>query len=204
MKMNEVLNTSIHSLSHQLRYAGMHAGHRENVAEHSFYVAVIADWIVSDLCIDNVDADKVMRMAIYHDVEEAYTGDIVTPVKYRSNSLRDEWDKLSLQLLEEGLEHDFRLTPAFSARIQDTHVQYESEKMITVEGQIVKFADMLQSFIYLVRELKGGNQHAHTVLTEVVSNMHALFDPHELWRSYLMELDSIANRLRDSQNKFLE
>ena len=74
--------------------------------------------------------------------------------------------------------------------------------MITTEGQIVKFADMLQSFVYLVRELKGGNQHALQVLMEVVMNMHTLFDPHERWRSYLSELDSVVDRMRNSQLQF--
>ena len=190
--MRDILHTTIHSLNHHLRYAGMHTGHRESVAEHSFFVALIADWIVADMAWEGVDAAKVMRMAIYHDVEEAYTGDLVTPIKYRSASLLEEWVRMSGELLEEGLRTDFAHTPAVGARVQGVHAEYEREKMNTVEGRIVKFADILQSVVYLLREIKAGNQHTHGVMRNVLNTMHTLFDPFPEWSSYLFQVDMLT------------
>lgn len=192
VNMRDILNTTIHSLNHHLRYAGMRAGHRENVAEHSFFVALIADWLVADMGREDVDPAKVMRMALYHDIEEAYTGDLVTPIKYRSASLLEEWERLSSEMLEEGLRSDFPHAPSVEARVRDVHAEYEREKMATAEGRVVKFADMLQSVVYLLREMKAGNQHIHGVLSNVLCNLHSLFDHLPEWSAYLAQVDMLA------------
>lgn len=191
--MRDILHTTIHSLSHHSRYAGMRAGHRESVAEHSFFVALIADWLVADMGREDVDAAKVMRMALYHDVEEAYSGDIVTPVKYHSPTLLTQWEQLSSELLDKGLRADFARAPAVGARAWSAHTEYEREKMVTTEGQVVKFADMLQSVVYLLREIEAGNQHACGVLRSVVRNMHDLFGCLSgEWSTYLGEVRALA------------
>jgi putative hydrolase of HD superfamily len=46
----------------------------ESIAEHSFGVAVLALWLVQ--ARPELDADKVLRMALLHDLGEVYAGDI--------------------------------------------------------------------------------------------------------------------------------
>ena len=47
----------------------------ESIAEHSFGVAVLALWLAQ--AQPELDADKVVRMALLHDLGEVYAGDIV-------------------------------------------------------------------------------------------------------------------------------
>lgn len=46
----------------------------ESVADHSFNTAIIS-MVLSDL--NNLDTEKILRMALLHDVAEAITGDLV-------------------------------------------------------------------------------------------------------------------------------
>ena len=48
----------------------------ESVAEHSFGVAVLALWLV-DAYYPELDAGKVLRMALLHDIGEIYAGDLI-------------------------------------------------------------------------------------------------------------------------------
>lgn len=60
----------------------------ESVAEHSFRVGVLAMVLAGRL---NVDKEKLMKMALLHDLGELVTGDIVT----------ERWDIIDVQKREE-------------------------------------------------------------------------------------------------------
>jgi putative hydrolase of HD superfamily len=47
----------------------------ESVAEHTFGVALLA-WFLVDAHLPTVDRDKVLRMALIHDLGEIYAGDL--------------------------------------------------------------------------------------------------------------------------------
>lgn len=80
----------------------------ENVASHSYRVALIA-WVLAK--IENVDSDKVVKMALLHDLEEARTGDLDMVMKRylgnkREKAFRDilknsNFEKEALDLLSE-------------------------------------------------------------------------------------------------------
>jgi 5'-deoxynucleotidase YfbR-like HD superfamily hydrolase len=63
-------------MSDVIRYAGNKVLNKENLAEHSYYVAVLADNIAEDIIhkfrID-IDRYKVIKYALYHDIEEIFT-----------------------------------------------------------------------------------------------------------------------------------
>ena len=48
----------------------------ESIAEHSFGVAMLALWLAH--ARPELDADKVVRMALLHDLGEVYAGDIIS------------------------------------------------------------------------------------------------------------------------------
>ena len=48
----------------------------ESVAEHSLGVAILALWL-SQACFPELDANKVVWMALFHDFGEIYTGDLI-------------------------------------------------------------------------------------------------------------------------------
>ena len=70
---------------------------KENLAEHSYYVSVLADSLAEDFEFRfglKLDRYKVLKYALYHDIEEIFTGDIVSPVKYKSDELRVKFEEV--------------------------------------------------------------------------------------------------------------
>ena len=84
-------------MSDVIRYSGTKVLNKENLAEHSYYVSVLADGIAEDIeqKFDiSIDRYKVLKYALYHDIEEIFTGDLVTPVKYKSQDLRIKFEEV--------------------------------------------------------------------------------------------------------------
>jgi len=197
--MENIISTTLHTLVYHTRYSGAHVIHKENVAEHSYYVTLLADIIAHD--IENkftltkpLNRLKIMQMALYHDTEEAYTGDLITPVKNKSPELKREWDKLSSIMMKEGLIHDFPGQHHIVKYIVHIHHVYEEGKYSALENQIVKFADGLQSVVYLLREIGFGNKHIVSILHNVMHGMKKLYGEHEYLKQYMVQLEGLVQK----------
>jgi len=193
--VQQALSTTLHTMVYHMRYSGAHVIHKENVAEHSYYVTLLADLFARDITEKysiSLDHLKILQMALYHDTEEAYTGDLITPVKNKSQELKKEWDKMCLMMMKEGLHHDF---PGFSHIIQhisNIHETYEEGKNSVIENQIVKFADGVQSIVYLLREIGFGNKHVYPILRNIMNSIHMRFDNHKFLENYVKELENVV------------
>ena len=196
MFIKNLINTTLHSMTEHMRYSGAHVINKENVAEHSYYVTLLADMIAEDILQKNptisINKLKVLQMALYHDTEEAFTGDLITPVKNKSKELKKEWDKLSFQMMREGLEQDFPEQQHIYKYIISIHEEYEKYKYEDLENQIVKFADGLQSIIYLLREKAYGNTHVLPILTNVISSLQKIFAHNTIFSYYLSSLEEFT------------
>lgn len=193
--MQNLVESSLHRLGTQMRYSGARVVQRENVAEHSFYVALLADLLAHDIETSNgvnIDRHSVLQMALYHDAEEAFTGDLITPVKNKSPNLRKEWDKLSEQMLKEGLTLDFPGHAHLTNYVLSVHSHYEEGKDTKLENQVVKFADGLQSIIYLLREVGFGNRHVLPILENVMESMSKRFSSHAILGNYMLDLTQVV------------
>ena len=67
----------------------------ESVAEHSFSVAVLALWL-GQAYYPHLDLDRVMRMALLHDIGEVYAGDII-PSDQVSEAEKHQLERASLE-----------------------------------------------------------------------------------------------------------
>lgn len=197
--MENIISTTLHTLVYHTRYSGAHVIHKENVAEHSYYVTLLADILAHD--IENtfdlekpLNRLKIMQMALYHDTEEAYTGDLITPVKNKSPELKKEWDKLSSIMMKEGLLHDFPGQHHIVKYIVHIHHVYEEGKYSALENQIVKFADGLQSVVYLLREIGFGNKHIVSILHNVMKGMTNMFGDHAYLKQYMVQLRQLVDK----------
>lgn len=103
----------------------------ESVAEHSFGNAILCLMLLSRY--PDLDALRVLKLALVHDLGEAYVGDI-TP--------HDNVDKAEKTRLEtDAVEKIFRKLPGGDALIEDWH-EYEAQQ--TAEARFVKQIDRLE------------------------------------------------------------
>ena len=137
------------------RWALMRNTRSENICEHSHEVAVIAHalaLITNRHYGGNVDAQKCVMLAVYHDVPEILTGDMPTPVKYYNPAIREAYrqveqsacDKL-IEMLPSDLQEEYDAL----IRPQDT----DSEEM-----RLVKAADKISALIKCIEETSQGNR----------------------------------------------
>jgi len=70
------------------RHSWTAGGRRESVAEHTFRTALFAYFIKDEF--PEVDADKVIKMCLIHDLGEAFTGDIPSFDKTAKDEEREE------------------------------------------------------------------------------------------------------------------
>lgn len=128
---------------------------KENIAEHSLDVAMIAHALatISNIYFDGkVDAERVAVIAMYHDTIEIITGDMPTPIKYHAKAIKDAYKDIektaALQLIE-GLPKE--LKPVY----MDIMLPAEEEEELHT---FVKAADKLSAYIKCIEEKRMGNK----------------------------------------------
>lgn len=123
-------------LSYMIRYNNEIHIHNENVAEHSFYVAVYTLLICDFLGIESSEA---VKFALIHDVSETITSDIPHNVKnelFAIGKICDEFER-DFNKVNFGIKH---------------HIEGNSLSEI-----VVALADMLSVRQYALKEVEYGN-----------------------------------------------
>lgn len=134
------------------RWSLMRSVREENIMEHSQQVAMFAHalaLIENSTFGGNVDAEKCVLIAMYHECSEVMTGDLPTPIKYFNNSIHGAYKELEDKACEKLLA---KLPEELSSALQK-YVMPED----CVEKQIVKAADRLAAYVKCLEELRCGN-----------------------------------------------
>ncbi|MFM2482620.1 5'-deoxynucleotidase [Celerinatantimonas sp. YJH-8] len=135
------------------RWPLMRSQQRENIAEHSLMVAMIAHLLV---VIENhyfdgqLDPGQAVMQALYHDSSEVLTGDLPTPVKYANHELRDAYHALEAQAEQ-------RLLSLLPAELQPDYQSLLVHHNTSHYATIVKDADVLSAYIKCKEEMSSGN-----------------------------------------------
>lgn len=136
------------------RWGLMRNTRQENLSEHSLDTAYIAHALAvirNTRFGGHVDEGRVVRLAMYHDVSEIFTGDLPTPVKYFNPDIKLAYKKVERKSIERLLSYlPDDLKPAY----EDVMLPKEEEKEL---WRIVKAADKLSALIKCVEEEKAGN-----------------------------------------------
>ncbi len=131
--------------------------HKENVAEHSFYVAIYA-YFISLYAIEaghGVDLANCLERALVHDLEESRTGDFPRPFKYRRPELK--------AMLDEAAADEVRIivadiVPENAIASERVRLAWDTAREVqTHEGCIVAFADFLSVVSHLWQEVNCSN-----------------------------------------------
>ncbi len=135
------------------RWSLMRSTVQENIQEHSHMVAVLAHalgLIRRDVFGRPCDPEHLAAVALYHDAPEILTGDLPTPIKYHSASIKNAYDEVETVAVEKLLaDLPEPLRPAYRALMTAPQRPEEYE--------LVKAADRLAAYIKCVEERKAGN-----------------------------------------------
>ncbi|MEK7178775.1 MAG: YfbR-like 5'-deoxynucleotidase [Patescibacteria group bacterium] len=143
------------SLAHVIRFSSHPQHFQESVAEHSFFTAYITA-ILCDLVSESgtsVNAEKAIAMALIHDSEEVFSGDILSPFKHHSPAVKEAIRDVNKELIKEVFED----LPE-GLREKYTGLWNEEGRQEGIEAQIVKVADRLSLVGKCAEEMKAGNQ----------------------------------------------
>ena len=135
------------------RWSLMRSTVQENIQEHSHMVAVLAHalgLIRRDVLGQDCDAERLAAIALYHDTPEILTGDLPTPIKYHSATIKNAYDEVENVAVEKLLaELPDELRPAYRTLL--------TAPQRAEEYALVKAADRLAAYIKCVEERKAGN-----------------------------------------------
>ncbi len=147
--IREVLYGEFRRVSHVYRYSALPVLNRENVAEHSWWTAMIAVTIAVE--IDRADlTGEVCLRGMVHDIEEIGTGDLVREAKYFDQEMRDNFRRVE-EAFALGLFSKLGHTGEFLRSV------WRNAKDDDLPGQIVSLADLFCVIAYVRWERSMGN-----------------------------------------------
>ncbi len=134
------------------RWGLMNNTKTENISEHSLETAILAHALVNIANVrlnEQLDADRVAVIAMFHDASEIITGDMPTPIKYYNPEIKNAYktvEKVAEQRLLSMLPED--LQPVYRPVISNEDAVLE---------RYVKAADKLSALIKCIEEVRMGN-----------------------------------------------
>ena len=141
----------------RMRYIGrwslMRNALPENIQEHSHQVAVIAHAlgiIRRDVLQIPCNPEEYAAVALYHDCSEILTGDLPTPIKYHSASIKGAYDEVEKLACE-------KLLSTLPEQLQGAFEPYLNGETARRCHDLVKAADKLSAYIKCIEERKAGN-----------------------------------------------
>jgi len=128
------------------RVRGVTSG--ESVAEHSFAVALIC-MLMADRIEEPVDREKLLMIALLHDLPEHMLGDIHAPAaKILGEEAKEEAELRILERLFDGIEEGPRYVKLWK----------EFAERSSVEGRLVRAVDKLEMFTQAYQYESAGNR----------------------------------------------
>lgn len=135
------------------RWQLMRSTREENIMEHSHQVAVLTHALAvieNKVYGGNINVERAVLYALYHEVSEVMTGDMPTPVKYFNGQLHGEYAKV------EQLAVD-RIAATLPEPVKgEIHPYLQADKDCE-EYSFVKAADKLSAYLKCLEELRSGN-----------------------------------------------
>lgn len=137
------------------RWALMPNANKENIAEHSHSVAVIAHALAligNREFGKNYNPERAALLALYHDTTEVITGDMPTPVKYYNDEIKSVYKDIEktagdrlLKMLPDDYKQDY--VPLFHKSDEDKQL-----------WKLVKAADKIGALVKCIEENRMGNR----------------------------------------------
>lgn len=177
------------------RWSLMRSLNRENVAEHSYQVALLTHalcTIGNTMFGRSYATDSIVVQALFHDATEVITGDIPTPVKHHNRDILSNFRELE------------RLAGERLARMVPEPLKAVYEPLIAGDGldedarRVLKAADQLDAYLKCVIEQAAGNPEFSSAQRQIERSMQDMQMPEldyflaEMAPAYALTLDEMA------------
>jgi putative hydrolase of HD superfamily len=182
---------AIRSLMTVGRFSVYKCHFREDVAQHSYYTALYA-MVLADLEKKRgtkVDVERLLRMALLHDAEEARTGDIHHPFKHQDAAFAEKLDDRALDWFENLMGS---LPPDLAHEY--IRLRRSSREISATEVNILKAADKIEALLWAYEEYLLGNVHVRKAL--IVEDILSKLDQIQL-ESVKTLLSEIRRRIEE-------
>lgn len=152
----------IRRLSYVVRFSSVPVIVPENVADHSYYVALYSVLIHRHMDGERSLYSPIMLHAITHDLTEAMTGDLVRTFKYSSSEFKQAVDSAEKSMISR-----------FPTDITTLHNMwvFEAGDQIQYVKAVVKAADFMSLHQYMIREVARGNQEIRPFFERMLADL---------------------------------
>ena len=201
-KMNYHFSAYLYRLQYIQRWSLMRSTAPDNVAQHSFHVALLAHMLCSIGNVHferNLNADRAAAIALFHDAAEVFTGDIPTPVKHNNPRLLSNFREMEAIAAE-------RLTSMIPTELQAIYSPLLgaentlADSADTLLHRYVKAADSLDAYLKCVWEVAAGNREFAIAKDQTQAKLRGLSLPEvdyfltHMAPSFEMSLDELSTR----------
>lgn len=152
------------------RWSLMRSIREENIMEHSLEVSILAHALAvikNKMFGANVNVEKVVLLAQYHEVGEVITGDLPTPIKYFNPEIKSAYKDLEKLASKKILD-------TLPEEIKSEYEEYVMPDEDSEEYKIVKGADRLSAYLKCVEEVKSGNSEFKKAKQTILSDLKKL------------------------------
>ena len=166
----------------------------ENIQEHSLQVAMIAHALAlirNRLFAGDLDPERVMVLAVFHEVSEVITGDFPSPLKYFNPEISRAYSEIE-QVARR------KLWDMIPAELQADYRSVLFQEEADAGGwNVVKAADTISAYAKCLEELKAGNQEFAKAKESIEREIARLELPEvayfmrEFVRSFALALDEL-------------
>jgi len=151
------------------RWQLMRSQRDENIMEHSQSVAMLAHALAvirNKLYGGNVNVEKTVLYAMYHEISEVLTGDLPTPIKYHNRNIQAAYKDLERSAAEKMAE---MLPDELKSELSPCILADEDSE----EYKVVKAADRLSAYIKCLEELRAGNGEFEKAKKSIEDDLHS-------------------------------
>lgn len=182
------------------RWSLMRSTAPDNVAEHSYHVALLSHLLCeigNSLFDRKLNAERAVTLALFHDATEVFTGDIPTPVKHHNPRLLANFREMEqiaaerlLSMVPPSLHEAY--APLLSPN-EPSAASGDAELML-----YVKAADSLDAYLKCAWELAAGNREFAVAKTQLLDKLNQVNLPEvayfleHLAPSFEMTLDELS------------
>lgn len=134
------------------RFSTSHKINYESVSDHCFFTMLIARLFCSRFKVCN-NIQKILDMALIHDISELYLGDMSHDTKVKFNKIEKVLIYHEKNIIKQLLQDDYFV------KIFEEYIQQR-----TIESKIVKLADIISVLVYIENEKRLGNKNLGDII----------------------------------------